>query len=761
MTPRDRADGDPMIRLIKPRSSKNYKGSAKYITPTVLFLSDSPDREDAAHGVCFANAAGRHMDTLLEGMLPDEVCVFDNCVPEYLGGRKPLKKDFDQYAEYREKAVKWFKPKAIVALGANAIKALGIKASPSKHCGNIFQSAWGIPVIVSIHPTFILSDPTKIYLWQRVFAGIRSVISQRQSTFVDLRQIESPSVLYDWLYANVKTLCAVDIETTGFDPTKAELLTVAICNGKETIWFKAPVGHYANTLINWWSKGPRIVHNCKFELKWMNALGAKEPPVIYDTMLQAWLLNENEPKGLDHLVTTQLGHAPYWLNIDLKNTANVPIEKLGHYNALDAKYTYELHVKQRKQLGKVRCNLLDGIVSPLAALLVRMEERGVHVDRERLKAITTQMKGVATRKLKELAKQYPGVNFNSPNQMRELVFRKLGLKSSKKTKKGLKSVDGDVLDSMSEQAPALAKLAEAKKIKSLVARVLQPWADALDENDLIHTTFGIGQVVTGRLSSSNPNLQNLDRKSKKFAWKGIQKTVLVSRHKGGKIVQLDLKQGELRVAAAQTGDEAFLHGWATNPQYDPHQDTSDAIQKLGVECDRDKAKNVNFSIIYTITPHGLYEKYKIPKAHGSQIIPAWYKVHPRFTHFHNQCWKSVEKHGYVESIFGWRRHFDGFDWNDHHMKAMIVNFPIQNACVVICYLGMLAIENWLRNARMKSQVILQVHDSIVMDCPAKEAKQVAMKAQQLVEGLDLKPWVGNRLRHRIPIGCDVKIGDHL
>jgi len=780
------AEGDEMIE-VKPRGIA-YKGAHC----SVLFFGESPGREEAEQGTAFVGPSGRHIQEVIEGLIPGVSCVLDNVCPLYMNGGKPKKKELDQYADYRAQAIARFQPKVIVALGAIALKALGIKASPTKHCGGIFSSEnsgalvgnRGCPIVASIHPAYILRDPTQIGLWQRVFAGVRSCLrpTPLDNRRGDARRIEQLAELRRWLSKRAGKLCSFDLETSSLDPKEGKILCCAICDGKETIWVplfhkdftfvetKVTKGSWSTAVIlwqeveKWWSQGPRIVHNMKFELAWMRHRECSDPPRVYDTMLQAWLLDENQPKGLDHLVTSELGHPPYWLDLPSEGSyADVPLEKLGAYNALDAKYTFELHTLQRGKLGKVRCKLADGLVSPLAALLVSMEERGVHVDLKRLEATTTRMRSLATHRLGEMTRAFPGVNFSSPKQLRELVFGKLGLKpiaytDGGKSGKRLPSVKGEILGKLARQEPRLAKLAEARKVKSLINRVLEPWREAADDqlNDphkaFIHTTFGLGNVVTGRLSSSNPNLQNIDRTSEKIPWKGIQRQALTSRFKNGVIIQLDQKQGELRVQAAVAGDEKFLDAFRSGA--DPHQMTAD---ELG--CDRSKAKNINFSIIYLITGRGLQERYGIQEREGQSLIERWYKLHPQIREYQERCFAQVKELGYVESIFGWRRHLS--DMENEHERSQAVNFPIQNACVVITYLGMLAVEHMLKMGKHKSVLVHQVHDSIVLDCPKSEAKSVAKKAKHLMEHLDLHPWVGKRLRSPIPLGVDVKVGEHL
>lgn len=757
---------------VKPRGVA-YKGGRC----DVLFFGESPGREEMEQGTAFVGPSGRHLVEIIEGLIPGVSCVLDNVCPLYLNGGKPKKKELDYYADYRAQAVARFQPKVVVALGAIALKGLSIKASPTKHCGGIFKSGVGgckVPVIASIHPAYILRDPTHIGLWQRVFAAIQSCLRPQRSSNVrtDVRRIDLPGELLSCLRLCEKKLCAFDLETSSLDPKEGHVLCCAICDGKKTIWvplfYKDTDERLAQQwtraqnlwqdICSWWPRGPRVVHNMKFELSWMRHWGCSDPPIVYDTMLQAWLLDENAPKGLDHLVTSELGHPPYWLDLPKEGSyADLPLETLGRYNALDAKYTYELFQLQRSKLGKVRIKLADELLSPLAGLLGRMEERGVYVNLKRLEATTKRMRGLATRRLSTMESAFPGINFGSPKQMRGLVFGKLGLKPISYTDGGRSgkqspSVKGEVLEKLAKQEPRLAKLAEARKIKSLIHRVLEPWSEAMDDKDLIHTTFGLGNVVTGRLSSSKPNLQNIDRISAVIPWKGTQRTCLTSRFKNGVIVQLDQKQGELRVQAAVAGDDKFLDAFRCGA--DPHQLTAD---ELG--CDRDKAKHVNFSIIYLITGHGLREQYGISEREGNSLIERWYEHHPKVRDYQEQCFAQVKKEGYVESIFGWRRHLS--DMEDGHERSQAVNFPIQNACVVITYLGMLAVERMLQANGCKSLLIHQVHDSIVLDCPRNEAKKIAKEAKRLCENLDLKPWVGKRLRSPIPLGIDVKMGDHL
>ena len=180
---------------------------------------------------------------------------------------------------------------------------------------------------------------------------------------------------------------------------------------------------------------------------------------------------------------------------------------------------------------------------------------------------------------------------------------------------------------------------------------------------------------------------------------------------------------------------------------------------MGVVVERVKAKAANFSACYDGTEIGLYKKYDIPVPEGKALLRGFYKINPEVKAYHKHCDACIKEEGYVESIFGWRRHLPKD--SNKHQRRQGYNQPIQNAAAVITYLSMLGIDRMLREQKLRSLMILNVHDSIGFDCPGKEVKKVAKWAKHIMMNVDYRKFTGDRLKVDIPLAVDVKTGEHL
>jgi len=470
-------------------------------------------------------------------------------------------------------------------------------------------------------------------------------------------------------------------------------------------------------------------------------------------MIQSWLIDENEPKNLEHLVTRVLDGESYWTNLPKvkESYAEIPLDVLGDYNGFDTHYTFQLHKKQRKTLDRRQRLLADALFIPLIKCLVSMEKQGICCSRDILSKLLQAQKSKVLRLRRKVSKAYPQVNTKSSKQLQKLLFKTLGLKPLGKTKTGWK-VDKEVIAKLAIQEPKLLPLAELRKTESRIDRVLAPWMEHA-KTGFIHTQFGLGATVTGRLNSTNPNMQNIDRE-------GVQRQALVSRFPGGKIIQADYGQHELRCYAAITGDKVFLDGWKADPNYDPHQQTKDDLAKLGVITDRQTAKNVNFSILYDISPWGLKARYNIPLNLGKKLIPAWHAAHPALKRFWASLAHDYNTLGYVTNIFGQRRHIPKVQSegvNKRHLRQAY-NFPVSSVAVELCYLAMIELDPLLVG---QAVLIHQIHDSMVADSPPDEIHEVSELMKGCMLEVPYRELAGRHLKHDIPLAVDLKIGDTL
>lgn len=712
----------------------------------VVFLGESPGREEAEQGHAFVGRSGKLLRQFIKEYLDGTGVLLTNVCPEYLHGGKPDTKGLKEWRSSWVDLIKHYEPKVIVALGEYPMKAMGLGTGPVTKCGK--TSTWeGRRVVISVHPAFCLRNPKKLDLLDNAMKAVRVCLKRESSR--NIKRIKNIRELDSVLKETEKKLCAFDIETTSLDPRDGIVLCASLSDGKKTWWvglhhqesWGCDTGLMLNLITRWWSKGPRIVHNAKFEGKWMKYLGSKrDPKVLYDTMLRAWLINENESKSLNWQVVHTLKKPPYWEAVEGEYT-KVPLDVLGKYNAMDSKMTYNLYRVQK--LTTEENDICQKILIPLTLLLAEMELTGVYVDEEQLDKFVVRTRATIDRQSRKLAKVHPFLNVSSPTQVSKLLFKDLGLKPVFRTDTGMPSTSDEVLTKLKQEHPSVKMISDIRKSRSLLNRGLLPWKKFIRDDDCIHAEFGVTNVVTGRLSCSNPNLQNLDRD-------GPRRKCLVSRFTAGKILQFDYKQHELRIMGATVGGP--LLDRCRDPKCDLHQVTADELK-----CSRPIAKNCNFGLIYGVSANTLYQRYNIPVETGRKLRNKWFRIYPEVVDYHEWIKHCMREQGYVESIFGWKRRV--WDTEDYHQINQGFNHPIQNAAVVICYMAMNEIRKLLHG--MKSLLILQIHDSVVLDAWPTEVDRLEKEIPKLMKGVPYKKYCKGRLKHEIPLEVDVKIGESL
>lgn len=380
--------------------------------------------------------------------------------------------------------------------------------------------------------------------------------------------------------------------------------------------------------------------------------------------------------------------------------------------------------KLKEQLAKNELNhLFFDVEQPLCVVLRNMEQRGMCVSVAALKSLEEKYAeriATLTGEIYDLAGEH--FNIASTKQLGEILFEKLMLPHGKKTKTGY-SVSEDVLGNLSGAHPIIAKILEFRhyaKLQSTYVTGLQPLVKA----GRIHTEFNQCITTTGRLSSTNPNLQNIPTRSEEA--KDIKSAFIPSE--GNVLVSADYSQIELRLLAHMSGDEQLIK--AFNEGDDIHAIT--AAQILGksvsevTQAERRDAKAVNFGIIYGISGYGLAENLSIPQYKAKEFIANYFTMHPKVREFMDGCVKSARERGYSLTMLGRRRNLSDLNASNYMVRSsaerMAMNTPLQGSAADIIKLAMLGVEK--RLASMKSKMILQIHDELIIDSAADEAEEV-------------------------------------
>lgn len=380
--------------------------------------------------------------------------------------------------------------------------------------------------------------------------------------------------------------------------------------------------------------------------------------------------------------------------------------------------------KLKEQLAKKELNhLFFDVEQPLCVVLRNMEQRGMCVSVAALKSLEEKYAeriATLTGEIYDLAGEH--FNIASTKQLGEILFEKLMLPHGKKTKTGY-SVSEDVLGNLSGAHPIIAKILEYRhyaKLQSTYVTGLQPLVKA----GRIHTEFNQCITTTGRLSSTNPNLQNIPTRSEEA--KDIKSAFIPSE--GNVLVSADYSQIELRLLAHMSGDEQLIK--AFNEGDDIHAITAAQILGKSVSevtpAERRDAKAVNFGIIYGISGYGLAENLSIPQYKAKEFIANYFTMHPKVREFMDGCVKSARERGYSLTMLGRRRNLSDLNASNYMVRSsaerMAMNTPLQGSAADIIKLAMLGVEK--RLASMKSKMILQIHDELIIDAAADEAEEV-------------------------------------
>lgn len=733
-----------MLPLVKP----SYLG-CKGGKVDVLFFGEAPGRDEAREGKAFVGQAGQLLRRILTTEFNGVRVALDNVCPEVLeeGVGKPDKEILERHRAYRAASLRRHRPKVVVLLGSIAMKAFGEAGGVLKRNAELVEME-KLPFILSTHPSYHLrTGMTKLHLLREAMATVKSVLRGEKKPGVEI--IEDPARLRDVLRRLTSLTCGFDIETSALDPKEGVVLSAAIASWDNQLiavpfhpWGMSKHGSSQKRLelvCKWWSRGHRIVHNLRFELKWMRSFGAADPKVLDDTYLQHWMIDEESPGNLNYLTTTVLERAPYWGKVKpyKKNMAACPLQDLCEYNALDALGTLNLHRKwlDHPDLQGKQRTFYQGVLIPFAKLLIRIADNGIHVDPVILKRIRRKMMNRAAAYERRIREFFPGVDIDSPKQMRDLLFGELNLPVQRFTDKHNPSTDQDTLEALMPEEPRLAPLLKARKLRSRIGREIQPLFALSDGENCIHPDFLFGTVVTGRLACSNPNMQNVSRDAK-------HKPAFTSRFPRGKIIIADFSQHELRIYASIAGEHKMLDMFSSGADF--HQLTADVLGR-----DRNTSKNCNFGVIYDISPQGLEEKYQIPVEEGRELIKKWKETFPCIPQLHKNIRDEMKRLGYVETLLGRRRHVSNPS-NGHELRQGY-NCVAQTPAAELCFIAMLRLQKAFDSRKMKALLILQVHDSIVVDSPKNEVSVVTMllKSSMLAHP------------HGIPLAVEVKVQESL
>jgi len=482
-------------------------------------------------------------------------------------------------------------------------------------------------------------------------------------------------------------------------------------------------GVFTNPLVE------KTGHNLKFDLSVLAWQNVEVVGPFFDTMIAHALLEPDRRHGMDALSEQYFGYSPIPISrlIGDKKTSRITMfdvdpAVVAEYAAEDADVTWQLReifVDRLKQQNLE--HVFHDIEMPLLPVMIRMEKNGIRLDQKALQAASRELSAILL-KLEERIYEIAGTTFNinSPKQLGEILFDKLALMDkAKKTRTGQYSTDESILSELAvdhEIARLLLEFREASKLKST-------YVDALPEyvfpgTQRIHTSFSQVGAITGRLASSNPNLQNIPVRTSM----GQQiRAAFISSDQNRLLLSADYSQIELRVMAELSGDQGMMEAFAQG--LDIHAATASRVYRIdlaSVTSDmRRKAKMVNFGIIYGISAFGLSQRLSISRAEASTIIDQYFKQYPGVKTYMDSTIAACRKNGYVETLSGRRRWIRDINSANATIRnaaeRTAINSPIQGTAADMIKIAMIRIDEKLRELNTRSNMILQVHDELLFD----------------------------------------------
>ncbi len=553
-----------------------------------------------------------------------------------------------------------------------------------------------------------------------------------------------------------------DTETGGLDPHDSGLVGISFCCNAHEAWYvpvpagrdeaEAVLGEFRELFEN--EKIAKVGQNIKFDIIVLAVYGIGVKGKLFDTMLAHYLLEPGLRHNMNYLAGVYLGYAPVSIEELIgkkgrgqRSMRDVEIEKISQYAAEDADITWQLKEILEKELKKEGMDrLAEELEMPLSKVLASMERAGVRLDTGSLESISGKLSHDLVQIEKEVY-ELAGTEFNlaSPKQLGEILFNKMKIvDNARRTKTKQFSTNEEVLDKIKDKHPIIPKILEHRGLKKL----LSTYVDALPKlvsrrTGRIHTSFNQAVTSTGRLSSTNPNLQNIPIREERG--REIRKA-FIPRDSDHLLLAADYSQIELRLMAHMSGDKGMIEAFSKNE--DIHAATAAKIFSVGRdEVTREmraKAKTANFGIIYGISAFGLSQRLSIPREEAKKLIDGYFSSYPAVKEYMDRCIRDARDKGYVVTIKGRRRQLPDINSRNSLVRGNAernaINAPIQGSAADIIKLAMVKIHEEIEKRKLKTRMILQVHDELVFDVykpELDEIREMAVDAMQSVVSLSV------------------------
>ncbi len=600
--------------------------------------------------------------------------------------------------------------------------------------------------------------------------GMESEYERFQPERVAYRVVTNRSEIEDCIHRLMASQAwSFDTETTSTDPEDAELLGISFSCKKGEAWYvtvqefeRKELADLLNPLFQHdsWLK---VAHHFKFDYRILKKFGIHINGPVFDTMLAAYLLDAGQKMDMNSLARGYLNYDPVPIETLIgekgkqQSMKDVPVEKIAPYACEDADITLRLYEVLNNEIRENNLHTLaTEIEFPLARVLGDMESAGIRLDLDLLSSFSDELDRdideTRSRIFKMTGEEF---NINSTQQLGVILFEKMQLPSRKKTATGKYSTSEEVLSQLAPQYEIAATILEYRRLSKLKST----YVDALPklvhkQTGRIHTTFNQHITATGRLSSSNPNLQNIPVRTERG--RGIRKAFVAGE--GFRILSADYSQIELRIIASMSDDEAMIGAFRNDE--DIHSRTAAEIFGIAsidlVDGDqRRKAKEVNFGIPYGVSAFGLAQRLGVSNKEGKSIIDAYFARFPAIRQFINETIEYARDRGYVETLSGRRRYIPDIHSRNPAIRGFAertaVNMPIQGTAADLIKIAMIKMDRELADRNSQTRLLLQVHDELVFEIPEEELDEIPELIRSVME---------HAMELKVPLKVDTGISDN-
>ena len=571
---------------------------------------------------------------------------------------------------------------------------------------------------------------------------------------------------------NNQTSVCFDTETTGLDAQNAELVGISFSweKGKAFYIPFAENREEAQALADKFKPFfeneaiEKIGQNIKYDLKVLTKYGIQINGKLFDTMIAHYLINPDMRHNMDVLSETYLKYTPKSIE-DLigkkgknqKSMRNVALEDIKEYAAEDADVTIQLAAVFSPILDKAETKkLFDEIEIPLVPVLAAMELEGINLDVPFLKEMSLEM-ATESNALEQKIYETAGEKFNlaSPKQLGDVLFdkMKIGGAKQKKTKTGQYATGEEVLSYLANDNEIVRDILEWRQMVKLQSTYIDALPNQVDaKTGRVHTDYMQTVAATGRLSSTNPNLQNIPIRTEKGR---LIRKAFIARNENYTLLSADYSQIELRIIAALSGEENMIAAFQNNE--DIHKSTAAKVFNVPLEEvtkeQRSNAKTVNFGIIYGVSAFGLSNQTSLSRKESADLIDAYYTTYPKLKSYMANQVDFARENGYVQTVLGRRRYLRDINSANMMVKSgaerNAVNAPIQGSAADIIKIAMINIHKKLNEENWKSKMLLQVHDELVFDVHNDELEKIQPMIKYEME---------NAFKLDVPLDVEIGIG---